>query len=272
MQNQLSNLNTYTDQMGRQITLPEFPKKIISLVPSQTELLYDLGLEEQIAGITKFCIHPEKLFRDKPRIGGTKQFNFEKIKALNPDLIIGNKEENEEKQIKELMQLYPVWMSDIKNLEDSLEMINQVGIITNKTVASNLIIDKITTEFNQLKQKTSNLRLKRAAYFIWRKPYMVAGNDTFIDHLLEICRFENIFKNKQGRYPEISETELKKEKPEVILLSSEPYPFKEKHIRELQHLLPNSEINLVDGEMFSWYGSRLKYAPGYFKTLVESIK
>src|ERR1700722_20147309 len=105
-------IKQFTDQMGRTISVEWPVKRIISLVPSQTELLYSLGLADEVIGITKFCVHPKEWFHSKTRVGGTKKLDFEKIAALKPDLIIGNKEENEEVQIKQLMQDYPVWMSD----------------------------------------------------------------------------------------------------------------------------------------------------------------
>src|ERR1700741_1030662 len=119
----------FTDQMNREIELKGSPKRIISLVPSQTELLWHLGLREELVGITKFCVHPEEMFHTKPRVGGTKKFDLKKIAELKPDLIIGNKEENEQVQIEELMKQYPVWMSDITNLDQALDMISRVGAL-----------------------------------------------------------------------------------------------------------------------------------------------
>ena len=117
--------------MNRTIRLGATPRRIVSLVPSQTELLYDLGLEERVVGITKFCIHPKEWYRSKVRIGGTKNVNFDKVKTLRPDLIIGNKEENFKEDIEALEEIAPVWMSDIFTLDDSLEMINQLGSVLN---------------------------------------------------------------------------------------------------------------------------------------------
>src|SRR4051812_11307667 len=120
-------MTRFTDQMGNAVELEGPPSRIVSLVPSQTELLFYLGLDKEVAGITKFCIHPAEMFHSKPRVGGTKKYDFEKIRQLAPDLIIGNKEENEQKQVEELQKLYPVWMSDIRNLADALQMIRSVG-------------------------------------------------------------------------------------------------------------------------------------------------
>jgi ABC-type Fe3+-hydroxamate transport system substrate-binding protein len=262
----------FTDQLGRTITLEKIPQRIISLVPSQTELLADLRLEKEVIGITKFCIHPESWFRSKIRIGGTKQFSFEKIAALNPDLIIGNKEENEQEQIEALMKLYPVWMSDIKTLEDAEVMIKSVGELTGKKSEGEIFAEKIKSQFDIFKNQISGFKKRRVAYFIWKNPWMVAGENTFIDHLLKLCGWENVFTGMKSRYPEISLQDLFEKSPELILLSSEPYPFKEKHVAELNVVLPDAKILTVDGELFSWYGTRLLHSPSYFLDLMNSLE
>lgn len=267
-------MSVYVDQLHRKLDLPSTPKRIISLVPSQSEFLWDLGLRDELIGITKFCIHPEEMFRSKTRVGGTKEINFEKIAALKPDLIIGNKEENEQEQILELMKHYPVWMSDIKDLKSAYEMMVNLGELVGKREKAAEI--KLTIEYgfntfiaerNHSKQQTGNN--KRVAYLIWQHPFMVAGANTFIDHLLSICGLENIFSD--ARYPEISMNELANKNPDLIFLSSEPYPFKEKHLHDFSEKCPMAKTILVDGEMFSWYGSRLLDAPAYFRGLLNSI-
>lgn len=256
---------TVVDQMGRRITLVRRPRRIISLVPSQTELLAHLGLDEEVVGITKFCIHPEHWFRNKPRVGGTKQYDFEKIAALQPDLIIGNKEENDKAQIEQLMQLYPVWMSDIYGLDDALSMISGIGHITQRATQAEELRLEILNGFSTLLD--NHPKPRRTAYFIWRNPWMVAGQRTFIHEMLKYCSLKNVFAHSDSRYPEVTAEMLRAANPELLLLSSEPYPFKEKHIAELQAVCPHAEIKLVDGEMFSWYGSRLRLAPAYFRQL-----
>ena len=257
----------FTDQTGRTILLESIPQRIISLVPSQTELLFDLGLDEQVIGITKFCVHPPEWFYTKTRAGGTKKLHIDTIHQLQPDLIIANKEENVKEQIEECAKNYPVWVSDVNNLADAYEMIEQIGLMTGKIEKAGSLIARIKTNFSQL--PTNDSRLK-AAYLIWNDPYMTVGSDTFIHSMLEAAGFENAFKT-QKRYPEITIEELQIADCQLLLLSSEPYPFKQKHIDELQPLLPHIKIVLVDGEMFSWYGSHLQYAPGYFKEFRMSI-
>lgn len=260
-----------TDQLQRTLELPALPKRIISLVPSQTELLFDLGLREEVIGITKFCIHPTEWFRSKLRVGGTKQFDFKKISALAPDLIIGNKEENEEHAIKQLMELYPVWMSDIKTLEQALHMIKSLGELTSRQTQASAICTAISNNFETLVSDMHLKSYKRAAYFIWKNPYMVAGHSTFINDMLTYCRLENVFNKEVSRYPEITLQQLVAADPEVILLSSEPYPFKEKHIQEFKEALPRAKVIVVDGELFSWYGSRLLHSAAYLRELSNNF-
>lgn len=249
------------DQMQREVEIVSPLLRIVSLVPSQTELLVDLGLEKQLVGVTKFCVHPKGLKNRVEQIGGTKALKIQKIIDLKPDLVIGNKEENFITDIHELEQHVPVWMSDIYTLEDAYEMIHQLGKLTDTEEKALSLIDGIKSEFKQLillKEK------KKCLYLIWRKPYMAAAKNTFINHLLEHLGFENVLELE--RYPEVEFTDLE---TDYIFLSSEPYPFKEKHIEELQAIFPKAEIRLVDGEFFSWYGSRLLAAPKYFNQLLS---
>ena len=260
-------IRIFTDMMNREVGIPFPPQRIISLVPSQTELLYDLDLEDRVVGQTLFCIHPSEMHAVKPRIGGTKKINVEKIRDLQPDLIIGNKEENEQKQIEELMKEFPVWMSDIKNLDDSFEMIKRVGQITDTEAKANSLALQIYFSFQNIIAHNP----KRAAYFIWRNPWMVAASNTFIDDMMQRINLVNVFSQSDARYPEVHLNELNASGAEIVLLSSEPYPFSEKHIAELQLQLPNACILLVDGELFSWYGSRLQKSAQYFTSLLQQL-
>jgi len=254
---------SFTDQLGRTIFLPRAPRRIVSLVPSQTELLYSLGLDESVVGITKFCIHPETWFHTKPRVGGTKAIDAARVDVLQPDLIIANKEENDKPQIEALAARYPVWISDIKTLSDALDMIRAMGLLTDTVPRATAIADEISAEFARLAEEEGG-PFPPAAYFIWRNPWMAAGGDTFIHDMLCHCGFPNIFA-RNDRYPTVNVSELAALPHPVILLSSEPYPFRQRHIEEIREIVPNARILLVDGEFFSWYGSRLLGAPIYFR-------
>lgn len=245
----------------------DFPKRIVSLVPSQTELLYTLGLNERVVGITKFCVHPEEWFRSKQRIGGTKNINIDKILSLQPDLVIANKEENVKDQVEALAKRVPVLVTDINNLQQALGMIRDIGEITRTEEKAGELIEAIGKNFKALADEVP-VEKKTCAYLIWKDPYMTVGHDTFIHHMLQYCGFTNAFEHL-ARYPEVSVADMRAKGCEYILLSSEPYPFAEKHIHELNRELPQSKIILVDGEMFSWYGSRLLEAAEYFRRLMR---
>lgn len=255
----------YIDQLGRSVSITHPLQRIVSLVPSQTELLFELGLEHEVAGITKFCVHPEHWFRSKPRVGGTKTLNLSAIERIQPDLVIANKEENVKEQVDELAKKFPVWISDVNNLDEAIDMIRSIGLITETSARANELITDIAAGFAHL---PAPAKKATAVYLIWKEPYMTVGGDTFIGDMLRRCGLKNWFENSV-RYPEISIDDIVNHSPELLLLSSEPYPFKQMHIDEWQLLLPATSILLVDGEMFSWYGSRLTQSPEYFMQLLK---
>lgn len=258
-------MNTFCDQLNRKIELNEVPRRIVSLVPSQTELLVDLGLREQIVGVTKFCVHPRDLRKQKKVVGGTKQVHYDRIKALDPDIILCNKEENTREMVAELEKIAPVHVSDVKTVEDSLELILQYGRIFEVVKKASELAEKIRVEKELFQQEIKDVPEKRVAYFIWKNPWMLAGKDTFINYLLEMNRFKNVFLEEDSRYPEIDLQQLKEKNVELVLLSTEPFPFKEKDKEELKKEVSKARINIVDGEYFSWYGSRLAAAFTYFR-------
>jgi len=307
----------FTDQLNNTIELASPPQRIISLVPSQTELLCDLGLEEHLIGVTKFCVHPPHIRKTKHVVGGTKNLRMDEIRKLNPDLIIANKEENEQAQVEALAKEFPVWTSDIHTFDDAIKMIGLIGELTGRTLKAKQVVEEIAAAKDkflgirrqepgipnpELRTRNKENRTKnqepgtknqeprtknqepgipntelrtqnpepRTLYLIWRNPWMSVGGDTFISHMLELAGFNNLLKD-QYRYPTLTDTELSNLNPELILLSSEPYPFNEKHIAELQVLCPGSRILLVDGELFSWYGSRMIQSFEYFERLHQLI-
>jgi ABC-type Fe3+-hydroxamate transport system substrate-binding protein len=256
------------DQTRRNVFIADQPRRIVSLVPSQTELLFDLGLSEELVGITKFCIHPDKWFRSKTRVGGTKNLHLDVIRRLQPDLIIANKEENVKEQVEELAKEFPVWVSDVYDLLTALEMIEAVGSIVGKQEKALEMKSQIAQSFQELIPLKPSLP---AAYLIWREPYMTVGGDTFIHDMMQHAGFQNVFASST-RYPEVTIEELQQSRCQVVLLSSEPYPFRQKHVDELQTQLPDAKVVLVDGELFSWYGSRLLKAPSYFQSLMQHLE
>lgn len=263
---------TITDDLGTLHTFEQTPKRIITLVPSLTETLFELGLEEQIIGVTKFCVHPYHLKSVKINVGGTKNVHIEKIKALNPDIIIANKEENTLDVVKGLQNICPVFVTDIVTVDDTLKTIKDFGIIFKRTTDAKKWIEKIQFAKNDFDVFINKKSWQKAAYLIWRDPYMAAGNETFINEMLKLNKFENIYASHEGRYPEVEIRKMRIQgDPELVFLSSEPYPFKEEHAFEIGRATHHAKTVFVDGEMFSWYGTRLFKAFQYFKALQNRI-
>ncbi len=259
-------LRRITDHLGRNLEIPSSLDRVISVVPSLTELLFSLGLEREISAITKFCIHPKEMVYGYRKIGGTKNLQVSAILDLNPQLIIANKEENDRQQINQLAEKVPVWVSDIRDLPQALKAIMEIGYLVNRKAVSGKLVSEIKKRFRTIPVMDSP---PRALYMIWRKPYMAAGVDTFIHNMMTLAGLENIL--KVNRYPQLSMDDLLILDPQVILLSSEPYPFKNQHVEEIQGYFPAAKVLLVDGEMFSWYGSRLLKVPAYFQSLRDHL-
>ena len=259
----------YKDQLNRTLEFETTPKRIVCLVPSLTELIVDLGLESYVVGVTKFCVHPTFIRTNKTVVGGTKQVHFDKIRALNPDVILCNKEENTKAMFAELEAIAPVHMSHICNFEDAIEIITLYGALFAVENKADTIIEGIQNKYVAFCEFIADKRKFRAVYFIWKNPWMVAANETFINSMLVLNNFENSFAHLK-RYPEI-ELETITDTTDIIMLSSEPYPFKEQHILALEQRYPSSKVIVVNGEYFSWYGSRLDKAFAYFKTLRQSL-
>lgn len=254
------------DMTGRQLEISKPVQRIVSLVPSQTELLYYLGLDDKIVGQTVFCIHPADKHKTSTKVGGTKKVRIEQIRTLKPDLIICNKEENTPEIVENLSREFPVWVSDIQTTDDAFKMIKSIGSMMDVEAKANELLESIKKSFSQVKiyKKLTCL------YLIWRKPYMSIGGDTFISHMMEKGGFINILRDSE-RYPELDEETIMALRPELVFLSSEPYPFGEKHIREIKEMLPYSKVITVDGEMFSWYGNRLVNSQPYLNELQRRI-
>ena len=262
---------TLIDQIGVSHTFDNSFMRIISLVPSQTELLFELGLEDRIVGITKFCVYPYHFKITKKKVGGTKKVHYEKIRLLQPDIIICNKEENTQEIVSELRKICNVWVTDIITIEDNFQMIADFGQLFDCRVEAQKWNDKLAFALSDFKDYIRNKPFKKIAYFIWKDPYMIAGSTNFINELLVLNNFTNIYQDIE-RYPEIALEDFgTKYDPELVFLSSEPFPFTDMHALEIAEQTKNAKVILVDGEMFSWYGSRLIKALEYFKKLHNQL-
>lgn len=256
----------FTDARSRTIDLPHPPRRIVSLVPSQTELLADLGLDDEVVGITRFCVHPEGWKDRKQIVGGTKNVNLHRIRDLVPDLILANLEENTREDVEALDEVAPVYVTDVQDVRGALEMIRTLGALVHRAEQAAELAARIEAGFSNLSPASP----LRAAYLIWRAPFMTVGSDTFIHDVMRHAGLVNPFGHRT-RYPILSPEELAAASPDVVLLSTEPYPFQEKHIPEIRALLPDAGVCLVDGELFSWYGSRMLKAPAYLTELHQRL-
>lgn len=243
------------------------PMRIVSLVPSLTELLYDLGLDDRVVAITRFCLHPATWQKEKKKIGGTKKLHLEDIRLLQPDLIIANKEENVEDDVLMLSAFAPVMVTDINSYTEALEAILDLGKATETEERAQFLVGQIEDAFSKWQAPVKRMQ---ACYVIWQHPYMVAGNNTYIHSMMQLCGFTNVFES-ENRYPALSMADIAEADPDFVFLSSEPYPFKHKHLNEWKQELPSARIELVDGEMFSWYGTRLLKVPHYFSQLWQRL-
>ena len=247
------------DHLGRAVSYPFPPKRLISLCPAITETLFALGLKQEVVGRTQYCIFPANEVASIPTVGGTKQIQLEKIQELQADLIICEKEENTKEMVEQLAAHFPVYVAQVESVDDAYRMIRDLGVVVNRLHEANMLEEQIAQAFRALPTYTG-----RVAYMMWRKPYMVVGAPTYIDSVLTTLGFTNPLTQGEGRYPTVTVDDLQQAQLDYLLLSSEPFPFSEKHVKELAVHLPNTQIVLVDGEMF-WYGPRMQQAAQYFQ-------
>lgn len=254
------------DARGESIRLERPPERIVSLVPSLTELLASLGLEDEVAGITRFCVRPDHWKSSKRIVGGTKSIRLDRIEHLQPDLIVANVEENTREDVQRMEEIAPVFVTNVRDLSDALSTIESIGRLTNRPAAGHELRDAVAEGFEQLDDFAS----VRTAYLIWHRPYMTVGTDTFIHDVMSRGGFANAF-DRGTRYPTVDEAALIDADLDVILLPNEPFPFGPDHAETFERMLPGVRVRLVDGQLFSWYGSRLIHTPRYLRELREEL-
>ncbi|MCY0874890.1 MAG: helical backbone metal receptor [Firmicutes bacterium] len=255
------------DQLGREVEMPEHPERIISLCPSLTETLFALGVGDRVVGRTRHCIHPQGQVKRAQNVGGTKDVHEEVIASLNPDLILCEKEENTKEIVDSLSTKYPVYVVDVHTVEDALTMVADLGVVVDARDEAQRLVQEIRTELQDLPTD----RPRTMAYLIWKDPYMAAGGDTYLDSLLTRAGFVNVFGHSESRYPQIAIAQLQALSPDVVFLSSEPYPFKEAHRANLQSLLPDAQVKLIDGEI-CWNGARMRYAVSVLRRVQKELE
>ncbi|MFA1822316.1 ABC transporter substrate-binding protein [Virgibacillus oceani] len=248
-----------TDHLGRTVKYSYPPKRIISIVPGVTDILYSLQLENEIVGRTRYCIYPKDKVEQAKKIGGTKKVKSDQIRELEPDLIIAEKEENTKEIVEMLEEEFPVYVCEMQSVDDTYKIIEDLGKVTGRESEAKKLQVKIKTAFESLPSGQG----KKFAYVIWQNPYMVVGSDTYITSLLEKMGFINAFSGYDGRYPAVTEDDFREADLNYVFLATEPFPFQEKHIKEFSALFPDIHVMSLDGEMF-WYGPRMIEAAEYF--------
>ncbi len=260
----------YLDMMDFPVDIVNRPMRVVSLVPSLSLLFSDLELGDRLVGVTKFCVHPKELRETRTVVGGTKLLRLDDIRQLKPDLIVANKEENNKSDVELLQSEFPVWISSIDTVDDALSAISILGDILKTQDKAKEILDEINHRRTVYKSSYSN-STERIAYVIWKKPFMAAGSSTFINHMLLEGGWINAFEQHE-RYPAFTLEGLEAMKPDWLFLSSEPYPFQEKHEKLFENVMPKERVRIVDGEMFSWYGSRIRDSFAYFEELRHDMQ
>jgi ABC-type Fe3+-hydroxamate transport system substrate-binding protein len=260
----------FTDALGREHAIASPPRRIVSLVPSVTETLFELGLADSVAGVTDFCVHPAAT-AEKPRVGGTKNPTLEKIVALAPDLVLANKEENRRRDVERLEASgIPVFVTYARSVRQAVDEIDTLGHITGTSEVAARIVTAIEERWRAARQRRPET-LPRVAALIWKHPYMAVGPDTFANDLIEQCCGQNAFGDRERRYPRIDEADLEAAQPDVVLLPTEPYEFDIRDAVELRSLdMPaarSARVHVVEGELLSWYGPRMGRALELFSGL-----
>ena len=242
--------------------------RVVSLVPSWTEFLHDLDVD--VVGQTKFCVRPQTAFRKVPRVGGTKTIKIDAVLGLEPDLVVANREENDRGQIEALMSAMPsasVMVTDVRTVEQALNEMRRLGDAVNRTALSEQFVQRTKDAWGEPKPLVG-----RAGYAVWSSPWMVAGPDTFIHSVMAHWGIDNAIGNSESRYPTLAETpDMGVDDGDCWLLPSEPFPFKGKHLQGFEDRHPDKRFKLVDGEAFSWYGSRMLHVTAHLHEVSQWV-
>ncbi len=223
--------------------------RVVSLVPSLTQTLIDLGRSFDIVGRTSFC--PE--IPGVKDLGGPKSVDLKALHALEPDLVVLCKEENDKKQAQEIMKRWPAFVDDSRTPEDAIATVRELGQRTNANEAAQMWEESCRAELETLAASRIGEKPVKAAYVVWREPLMSVNGDTYIHHMMALAGFENVLAGAKDRYPTTSLDELESHKPDVYLLPNEPFYWKRSHLAEF----PKGKGSLVHGEFFCWQGTYL---------------
>ncbi|MGD9895428.1 MAG: helical backbone metal receptor [Dehalococcoidia bacterium] len=265
-----------TDGLGRTVHLATPPRSIVSLVPSLTEALFAMGLSEQIAGRTKYCVEPADQVDNTPALGGTKDPDIRRIIDMQPDLVIASAEENVREHVEVLIAAgLTVYVSLPSTVRRAIAELHDLAALANRIPEAAPWLTEAAALVQRFEDRTKHRRPLRYFCPIWRRPYMVAAPDTYMSDLLRLCGGENIFTGGAAHYYPVELDEVARRAPEVILLPSEPYPFAAKHLPEIVawNQIPavqTRSVHLIDGQWITWYGPRIASSLRAVAALFES--
>ena len=252
-----------TDAFGKPFELAEPARRIISLIPSITEIFFSLGVGDRVVGVTKFCTQPPDGVKSKPKVGGQKNPRLDAIIDLKPDLVVANVEENRKEDVEAMWATgLKVLVTYPRTVREGIQLIRDLGLLAGRSDCAETIAVRCETALAEVERGAAGRARVRVFCPIWRKPYMTINGDTFVDDMLRTCGGENIFRDRPQRYPTVTLEEMAALRPDLVLLPDEPYPFGEKHLTDFQGFpevpaVRTGRLRLVDGKVLCWYGPRI---------------
>lgn len=261
-------MSSYKDTTGYEVVFNDAPGRIVCLVPSLTELLFDIGLGSEIVGITDFCKYPATRVKAIPRTGPPLTTDVDAVRSLQPDLIIASAQENANDVILTLRKDFPVWVADVRTLSDALDTIRTLGEITDKSQNAHWLASQIDRRFKEFNAEWSMPRPVKVLYLSSVAPVTIAGENTIISNILEATGFKNIFL-QSGVYSvnEISDIPVS---PEVIIVP-DFVPIHDNTLQRIRSAFPKARCYFADQLQMSGYGSRLLRTPNYLRELFSDI-
>ena len=260
------SLTPYRDASGTLVAVPARPTRIVSLIPSVTELLFALGLDDRIAGVTVFCTEPRDRVARMPKVGREKDPDLSRIRALAPDLVIANMEENRRDVVDALRaEGVPVWVTFPRTVVEGIGLVRELGSLTEAEAAAATLARSLEAAHARVLARVGGRPRARVFCPIWRGPYMTVNRDTYVHDMLWTCGGDNVFADKPTRYPTVTLDEVRAAAPDVILLPDEPFRFRAVHQADFNSLgdvpaVQAGRVHLVDGKLLSWYGPRIAEA------------
>lgn len=246
--------------------------RIVSLVPSITELIYDFDIENKLVGISENCILPKYLRLEKANVGSIENIDINKIRELKPDIIFLEKNAILQEKIITLEEIAPIYVIDVNSLDQAKQNISDLGKLLNCRNSASKILLKIECQLEDLSKITKDLSIRKGGYFISESPWVVAGADTFINSMMELLNIKNVFSNLKGRFPTVKGANIHLANPHIILLPSIPFQFDDEHAIDISAHTHDAATFFVDGIVFSWYGSRIIKSLDYLKLLAVKLQ